>query len=95
MPSTAEPTVFDDRIDGMIAAIAQAQGTQHPTDDSRAPRVPPWLTRRFYRHVVSHLFHGEVASLELCERLATLIDDPRAHFPTLQIESFYHRNSDG
>jgi len=86
MHGTAGPTLFDERVDGMIAAITRSQGALALTIDSREPQVPPWLTRQFFRHVVSQLYHGEIASLEVCERLATLIDDPRAHrFLNIQI----------
>ena len=86
VPATGQQQMDITTIIGMIAAITRSQSALAVTVDSRAPRVPPWLTRRFFRHVVSQLYHGEVGSLEVCERLATLIDEPRARrFLNIQI----------
>ena len=75
MLATSQP--LNERIDGLIAAMSRAQNGER-TDDDRRPRVPPWLTRRFFRHIVSQLYHGERASHAVCTRLIREIDDLRA-----------------
>ena len=73
----ASPRALNDRVDGLIAAISRAQHSATAYDE-RAPRVPQWLTRRFFRHIVSQLYHGERATQAVCVRLVRQIDDPRA-----------------
>lgn len=75
MLATSQP--LNERIDGLIAAMSRAQNGER-TDDNRKPSVPPWLTRRFFRHIVSQLYHGERASHAVCTRLIREIEDPRA-----------------
>ena len=47
-------------------------------DWNQAPRRPFWMTATQVRKAISQLYHGEVATSRLCQRLIEELEDPEA-----------------
>jgi len=77
MDATVPP---EDRALAALAARGRrAQWSADREVDWQLPVRPPrWLTRRAYVSAISQLYHGEVATIRACRRLADEISDPAA-----------------
>ncbi len=74
MSGTAET-----RLAALVAAAHAAQSeARSEFDESRDVHVPWYLPRGMYVDIVSQLFHGERAALELCQRMAGSLGNAQA-----------------
>ncbi len=70
-----------DRLRLARLAATAAAGQWDPAqaiDWSRAPWVPPWVSREAVGFALSQLYHGELATARLCERLLDQVPEPEA-----------------
>lgn len=59
--------------------IAHAQRAPRPKVDWSLPVAPsPWVSSAVYRAMVSQLYHGEIATAQLCGSLRQRVNDERA-----------------
>ncbi len=69
----------DSRLSALITrAEAGGWDPDRAIDWSRRPRRPPLIPPRLYRILVSQLYHGERATLAMCERLMRELPDAGA-----------------
>ena len=67
----------DDFLQSLAEAGERAAVAGNDAIDWDLPATPPrWLPERAYRTAISQLYHGERATIAMCERLAAGIADP-------------------
>lgn len=67
------------QVQHLISAARRGQWSADADIDWSLPvAVPFWLSRRTYRRIVSQIYHGEIATQQLCRRLLGEVGDGEA-----------------